>query len=113
MGDYVYFLQRASGGPIKIGCSWSPEQRALSVRSQIQEPVVLLGVIARPDLRRMFPVERALKHRFAAHCVGGEWFEETPELVALIAQCAEGLDTPRTFGWLDPPRGPRRLLRIA
>lgn len=31
----VYFMQRASGGPIKIGCAYCPKLRAMQIRTKV------------------------------------------------------------------------------
>lgn len=79
-GQYVYFIRQiGTVGPIKIGCSWNPEHRLLSLMSW--SPVDL-EIIARVD--GDFDLERRIHGIFAAQHRRHEWFNATPELLALI-----------------------------
>lgn len=77
---YVYFIRPVgAAGPIKIGCSWNPETRLQALMSW--SPVDL-EIVARVD--GDFDLERRIHGMFAAHHRRQEWFEATPELLALI-----------------------------
>lgn len=79
--DCVYFIQGASGGPIKIGTSRDVEDRIRGLQSCSPVRLVLLGVAA-GDIR----LERALHRRLAPHRLHGEWFADAPEVKAAIAE---------------------------
>ena len=95
----VYFLRRASGGPIKIGYSWNPRVRAEALRTTYREPMDILGVL--PGQRWH---ECELHRRFAHSVVSGEWFEETPELIVFIAQHAAASEEVGRVSWTRPRR---------
>lgn len=78
--DLVYFLQSVRGGPIKIGHTTRLQERMMQFQVGSFEQLVLLactpgGVI----------LERQLHSRFAKSRIRGEWFENTEELLGLIA----------------------------
>lgn len=77
----VYFMQAATGGPIKIGCSDSPETRLTQLQTGCPFKLQIIGVI--PAAGRK--VEAQLHAHFAAIRSHGEWYEPTRELAAYIA----------------------------
>lgn len=88
----VYFIQRATGtGPIKIGCSASPEARRKQLGVNLKVELKILA-----SAPGSYAEERSLHRQFSAHRITGEWFEPTDELVRLI----KGV---RATGALPPP----------
>jgi len=95
---YVYFLESADTGLIKIGFSTNVEQRARAIESMGGSAVRLLAT--KPGT---FKTERRLHRRFAAWRTRGEWFEPNPALLDLIEDAAllegdagaERADSPR------------------
>lgn len=78
---YVYFIQRASGGPIKIGKADRPDRRLTALQ------------VANPDELKLLAVclggrsgERAFHEMFSESRIRNEWFEPTPRLLAVIAR---------------------------
>lgn len=81
-GSSVYFIQGVHGGPIKIGfTARDPRKRRKSLQSG--SPVVLRLIAAIPGSREL---EAALHGQFASSRVYFEWFNPTPELLAVIAE---------------------------
>lgn len=77
---FAYLIQSVAGGPIKIGWGRDPEKRRRAM--QTGHPYRLEVVAEFPGPRSL---ESRLHERFAASRIpGGEWFEPTPELLALI-----------------------------
>jgi uncharacterized protein (DUF433 family)/transposase-like protein len=93
----IYFIRAASGeGPIKIGCSESPEGRRRQLSSDLKIPLVILA-----DAPGAFEEEGSLHRQFADARVKQEWFAPTEELLALV-------DIVATSGELPPsPEGDR------
>jgi hypothetical protein len=86
----IYFLRPiGAAGPIKIGCSKHPVGRLATV--QIWSPLKL-EIAASCEGGHDY--ERALHSRFAKHRLHGEWFEATPDLIALVADVAKGSPLP-------------------
>lgn len=88
----VYFIQAASGGPIKIGIATSVKTRLQGLQSGFPAPLAVLAHKPGGEAE-----EARLHSAFASTRVRGEWFEDTPELRAEIA-IAGGFD--QTIGWL-------------
>lgn len=68
---YVYFVQAADGGPIKIGWTENPERRVEQLQASTHQELRLLDYIL-GDRR----VERALHDLLADYRVRGEWFDD-------------------------------------
>lgn len=86
--EYVYFVQAATLGLIKIGSAWSPMDRLYTLQTGSPDTLRLLAVIrcsgaARGD-------EKAIHQKFAEYRSHGEWFRPAPELLAYIE--AEAVD---------------------
>jgi len=82
---FVYFIQGAPGGNIKIGWALSPERR----RSELQcgSPIPLSILASVPGTREL---ESEHHSRFAHLREHGEWFRPEPELLEYIASLSEG-----------------------
>lgn len=76
---YVYFLQPVDGGPIKIGCSASPEGRLKQLTQWSPYPLQMLVKVPAGKVAEVY-----LHRRFAADLVHGEWFRPSIELMKLI-----------------------------
>lgn len=78
---YIYFIQKAKGGPVKIGSAANPTQRLANIQGMNPDPLRLLGVAAGGR-----GAERRVHDSFAESRLHGEWFEPTKRLLALIAK---------------------------
>ncbi len=84
--SFVYFMQEdVAGGAIKIGRAANPVKRLLTLQTGTPRPLRLLCVI--PGGARL---EVTMHAAFAASRMNGEWFEPTPDMLALIAEISQG-----------------------
>lgn len=83
-GQRVYFA--AACGKIKIGCSVNPEYRMTTIGEWIPFPIKLLVTIP-----GSFALEAAIHRMFDAEWSHGEWFEESPRLLAFVERIQKGL----------------------
>lgn len=80
----VYFVQAGEGGRIKIGYAGVPERR-----------IAYLGRFSGPDLKVLAVIEGSarLESYLHQHCKSShahdEWFDPTPEVVALVKNAQE------------------------
>lgn len=79
---YVYFIGHETIGPIKIGASADPYERVRTLRCGSPVWLSVLGTLPVED---MFREERKLHEHFAEVRSHGEWFERTPELLAIVS----------------------------
>ena len=78
----IYFIQAEGSKRIKIGYTeWKPESRLLALQPGCPERLQLLGYMA-----GSVKIERDLQQRFSVDSVGGEWFNNSPELVNFITE---------------------------
>lgn len=85
---YVYFIQRRSGGPIKIGHSRKPHDRIRTLQTANPEKLVFLALAkgSKEDEKKL----HSLFGFCRIHTGGGdEWFEPVPELLSAIQQLNE------------------------
>jgi hypothetical protein len=83
---YVYFVRRSDGeGPVKIGCSYSPPRRLLTLATWAPYPLEVAATM--PGDTRL---ERRFHAMFAAQHCHREWFHSSPELEATIVAVAAG-----------------------
>lgn len=75
---FVYFMRRTDG-LIKIGYSYDPKKRLFQVRAQCKQQVDILATVQGAK-----KLEGDLHKKYAADRVEGEWFAESPELLAEI-----------------------------
>ena len=78
---FVYFIQRESGGPVKIGKSMRPDSRLKILQEACPETLQIVGVCAGG-----YPAEVQLHRWFAAQKLDGEWFDVSESLRALLNQ---------------------------
>lgn len=76
---YVYFLQKVSGGNVKIGFSANPWARLSELQTACDEPFKLLGVI--PGNKED---ECQWQNQFDSTRVKNEWFAPTDKLLECI-----------------------------
>jgi hypothetical protein len=81
----IYFIQGASGGPIKIGTTIRLSQRIKQLEKKEGIALQILGV-----MDGSYADEAALHERFIR--MAGEWFHPTPELLDLITTEARAWD---------------------
>lgn len=75
--SYVYFIQRGSSGPIKIGKSTgNPKERLRELQISSPERLYLIGFI--------HGVERDVHERFATLRISGEWFSPNEDLIRFV-----------------------------
>lgn len=93
----VYFIKPIGmNGPIKIGCSASPDGRRSVLATW--SPFAL-EVVA--EIEGDFQLEQRFHARFLGQHERREWFTASPDLLATIAQIAAGKFDPST---LPPPK---------
>jgi hypothetical protein len=80
----VYFIQRSTNGPIKIGVAGEPRKRLESLQTGSPEPLYLLGTLPGGKTE-----EAALHQKFGALLIRGEWFEPGDELIGFVAREAK------------------------
>lgn len=80
-GPRVYFVQALDGGPIKIGTSNDVNKRVASLQTGSPMPLRLVGSL--PGGRAL---EKEIHARLCAHRLRGEWFAESPEVIAAIKE---------------------------
>lgn len=72
----VLFIQRAEGGPVKIGRAASPARRLRELESASPDPVIV---------RALVPGGQALEHwfhrRHAERAIGGGWFAPAGDVI--------------------------------
>lgn len=78
---FIYFMQGQCGGPIKIGCSSSPEKRLKELQTGYPDTLVLLLMIPGNEA-----IERALHRQFKASKLKGEWFRPDDYVVEAIKE---------------------------
>ncbi len=97
-GMMTYFIQRDSGGPIKIGKTDSIDARLSSLQGGSVDTLVCVAYIEGD-------CEEELQERFHHLCKCGEWFNAEPELLAFIEANAIRCNIRR------PPRDPESIKR--
>lgn len=102
----IYFIRPCGqDGPIKIGCSVSPEKRLKAML--VWSPLKLEIVHTMPgDLE----LEREIHDRLLRSHSHGEWFHATPEILQLIADLLSGTSIGDAID-LDSPAGSIRFKR--
>jgi hypothetical protein len=78
MKAWIYFLQIEGGGPIKIGRSQNPIERARGIAISMHEKTTLLGAMLSS---RADEEEQRIHRRLKAHLLRGEWFNGPAALV--------------------------------
>jgi hypothetical protein len=79
----IYFVQRGTDGPVKIGKAVDPHARVRALQTANPEPLTLLAVA--PGNRRR---EAQIHRRLASFRINGEWYKPVPELFAVIDELA-------------------------
>lgn len=79
---YTYFMRDRRNGLIKIGVALDPHERRARLSSSGFHDMEILLVL------RDGCLEGCYHQHFADLCVGGEWFEPHPDLLAEIARLA-------------------------
>lgn len=84
----VYFVQSIDGGPVKIGRSIKPQERLLSLQTANPDPLCVVATMPGGAT-----VERVMHVTFAADRIraGGEWFNPSPALAALVKELGGAL----------------------
>ncbi len=90
----VYFLQKADGGPIKIGHT----RRSAKVRRGEAQTDNADELVVVAEAAGVGAEEKALHRHFRAARVRREWFAPTRELMELIDALHEGV---RLRDWLE------------
>lgn len=88
-GDSVYFVQAATGGPIKIGTANDVRRRVKELQMCCPVPLRIIHYI--PGGGRY--LEGKLHKAFALHRLHGEWFDASRELLDYIRQSQQALET--------------------
>ena len=82
MSLYVYAIRAVEACQVKIGCSANPQARLAGFRAGNGSRLELAATARVVSSE----VERELHHRLAAYRLQGEWFRETPEVLAAIEE---------------------------
>jgi len=99
---WVYFIKPIGmDGPIKIGCSYSPDQRRKTLEFWSPFPLEILA-----EWQGGAVVERQFHAMFSASHRHHEWFDVTDELLAVISQIKAGTFDGSTLP--DPQQLPRK-----
>lgn len=85
----VYFIRRPSNGQIKIGASFNVQGRMYDLRVKCREQLELLAVYDRGNCPHRN--EARFHAKFEPQHVGGEWFEPTDAMLAIIDEVARGV----------------------
>lgn len=92
-GCYVYFIKPVGKpGPIKIGCSQSPDARLESINAWAPHPLEMLVSIP-----GSFELERRLHTCFSAFHSHGEWFHPSDEMARGIEALKNGVPIEEAF----------------
>lgn len=92
----IYFIGVESGGVIKIGNSTVVTKRLYDLQHANAEPLVLLGSVEGG------PYEEALLHtHFAKDHIRGEWYKDSPRLLAFITQLPTSMQGITSSGALE------------
>lgn len=84
---YVYFLRPIDAdGRIKIGCSYKPARRLVTIAVHSPYQLEIIGVG-----KGSFPDEHLLHDYFEADRLHSEWFRSSPELLEVIDLMGRGL----------------------
>lgn len=98
----VYFIKPIGmDGPIKIGCSQSPDGRRVTLATWSPFPLELIA-----ETSGGFEIERQFHTLFGDDHIGREWFAASPRLMQVIAEIQAG-----TFDLATLPR-PERINRM-
>ena len=84
---FIYFF--GVGTRVKIGVSFDPVSRVKNIATQSGTPGDLLAVMPGTEAD-----EKALHERFKSARTLGEWFNQTPSLLALVAQAKQANPDP-------------------
>lgn len=76
---FVYFVRSLHGGPVKIGCTSGLAARLSYLQTGNPYPLALLAAYPGAEAE-----ERAEHERFRFVRLRGEWFKDSPELMAYI-----------------------------
>lgn len=76
---FVYFMEAGPGGHIKIGTAVNPQARVRDLQTGNASRLAILASFPGGEAE-----EAELHRRFASAKLHGEWFERTPDLMALV-----------------------------
>lgn len=99
MTGHIYFLRRASGGPIKIGFSIDPWDRIKGLQTGCSDDLVFLGVLS-----GTMDDELDLHEGFTKYRGRGEWFEPAQEILEFISENCHALEKPEVQEKVRRPR---------
>lgn len=115
MSYYVYFIQVADDGPIKIGVAWNVPKRLRALQSANPDELCLIDTVRCASKKAAQTLEQKLHQQFRDFRIRGEWFEAVGEVRAAIHD-PEGACTktrrdemhnlPNTSEWDDPDAPP-------
>jgi len=81
----IYFIQRGTDGPIKIGFSTNLQARLRTLQTANTDELILLYSEAGMELH-----EARLHTRFKRHHITGEWFRPDAEILDYIHERKQG-----------------------
>lgn len=107
MGTSVYFIRPIGmKGPVKIGCSYSPEDRMGTLMTWSPFPLEVAASL--PGDGRL---ERRVHGKFAHLHSHREWFREGDDLTAFVAAVASGVPIEDLIDFSIPPHDLRKKSR--
>lgn len=80
---FIYAVYSPESKLVKIGYSEAPSQRLAILQNSHGHRLVLLAHYTAPGFSAQV-AERQFHRRLAAHRALGEWFHETPEVMAVV-----------------------------
>jgi hypothetical protein len=83
---YTYFMRDRVSGFIKIGMALNPHERRARLSSSGRRDMEILLTLRDGNL------EGCYHQHFADLCVGGEWFEPHPDILAEIERLSAGCE---------------------
>lgn len=78
--EIIYFIQRGTTGPIKIGISADVGSRLAALQTASHEPLTVIGT-----MRGSYKLESSLHQLFSRFRIRGEWFSPAEEILTYIA----------------------------
>lgn len=96
---YVYFIQKGTTGPVKIGISGDLRARFNMISTHSDEPITLLAAFAGDEID-----ERNIQKKFSSFHRRGEWFSPDSMLIKYISDLGKEKDIIDVTQFAQPER---------
>ena len=93
MNVFVYVIQEADDGDVKIGIAERPHERLRRLQTGNSRELRLLYCERASDKRSAARIERWLHEEFAGHRIRGEWFRFVGSVRHTVRQCTDARRT--------------------